>query len=186
MGKGVGAGLLMANLLPGIRSIISERQSPEEAMRRAYQHVFEAAPEGTYATMVYGVFDMQRLQFLYVNAGHQPVAFLIRQQNGIIVKGLEKGGSVLGLLAKPKPFKIGKESIRSGDVLVCATDGTCDAEDSQEQPFGEERFREVAADITRRASSAREIAHQLYATLRTHIGSAPQADDITIAVFRVE
>ncbi|HEX3822664.1 MAG TPA: PP2C family protein-serine/threonine phosphatase [Candidatus Sulfotelmatobacter sp.] len=185
MGKGVGAGLLMANIMPGIRAIISEKQSPEETMRRAYQHVYDAAPHGTYATMVYGVFDMERSQLLYVNAGHQPVAFLIRHGQETTVKLLDKGGSILGLLAKAKPFKIGKENLRSGDIIVCATDGTSDAEDHNRNIFGEERFREIAATNSNQSLSAREIAGQLYESVETYMALAPQADDITIAVFKV-
>jgi sigma-B regulation protein RsbU (phosphoserine phosphatase) len=185
-GKGLGAALLMANIVPGIRSVISGQEGIQETMVRLHEHVYEAAPQGSYATLFYGCLDLLQMQFKYVNAGHQPLPFVLHAGRDGRLQELASGGSVLGLFKRPiKPFRVGRLIVQPGDVIVCATDGATDAQGPDGDPFGEERFQKAAGDLRKLSSSALDIAQGLYSEVIAHMSGTRQGDDITIGVFCV-
>ena len=70
--------------------------------------------------------------------------------------------------------------LEPGDMLILYTDGITEAQNAQEQFFGEEQLLEVAqAQLGR---SAQDVQDALMARVHEFMGDAPQFDDITLAV----
>jgi serine phosphatase RsbU (regulator of sigma subunit) len=69
-----------------------------------------------------------------------------------------------------------------GDILGLITDGVFESEDASSVLFGETGVEEVIRAHAGRP--LREIADLLLAEVDDYVGSAPQADDITIVLLR--
>jgi phosphoserine phosphatase RsbU/P len=81
-------------------------------------------------------------------------------------------------------IKATTQELRHGDLLVLYTDGVTEAFNNRNEAFGEERLRAFLRE--NRARPAREILDSLIAEIRAFTGSAPQSDDITLVVVKVE
>ena len=71
-----------------------------------------------------------------------------------------------------------------GDKLVLYSDGVTDAQNAQDEFFGEERLR--ACINSGISLSAQELLDMILASLRQFIGGAPRFDDITLMVLERE
>lgn len=74
--------------------------------------------------------------------------------------------------------------LQPGDILMAFTDGVTEALKLAEEEFGEERLKE----LLRRAAHLpiRDITATLSQELRAWIADAPQHDDITFIVLKVD
>ena len=74
-------------------------------------------------------------------------------------------------------------SLRSGDVLVAYTDGVTEAMNLLQEEFSEERLR--AAIVEAPQHSAKEILNHVVARVSDWSKGAPQHDDITVVVLKM-
>ena len=82
--------------------------------------------------------------------------------------------------------------IASGDTLLLYTDGVTDAQNGQQEFFGDERLLDVLrassnaladqGQSTGQGSRAQRLQDALMAEIREFVGNAPQFDDITLLV----
>ena len=122
-GKGIAAALIMSNIIVSLRRAIQAgAEDLADLMGDLHTIIYESSPEGRYATLFYGIFDPVRFYLQYVNAGHQPPALLLRNDNGEVrTTDLTIGGSVLGLFGKPRePYDVGWVALSPGDALIIA------------------------------------------------------------------
>jgi stage II sporulation SpoE-like protein len=117
--------------------------------------------------------------------GH-PVIFLRHSwalaPDGSNFEQVDKGGPPLGIFPASQYFS-GEASLQEGDVLVLYTDGISEASNEKEEEFGEERLRDVVR--TSLSLSAMEICQRIVSRVNTFTAGCPQADDITLAVIKV-
>lgn len=73
--------------------------------------------------------------------------------------------------------------MRPGDVLMAFTDGVPEAQNPQEEEFGEERLK----DLLRRSSHlpVSEMASMISSELKVWIDNAAQYDDLTFILVKV-
>jgi sigma-B regulation protein RsbU (phosphoserine phosphatase) len=84
------------------------------------------------------------------------------------------------------PFATYEEArvdLHSGDVLLAFTDGVTEALNSNEEEFGEERVKNLLRTVA--DLPVQEIAARISQEVRNWIGGAPQHDDITFVVLKV-
>jgi sigma-B regulation protein RsbU (phosphoserine phosphatase) len=85
------------------------------------------------------------------------------------------------------PFASYEESVvdlHPGDILMAFTDGVTEALNPREEEFGEQRLKELlwsVADLP-----IRDITATISKELRAWIADAPQHDDITFVVLKVD
>ena len=71
-----------------------------------------------------------------------------------------------------------------GDVLLIYSDGVSEAMNSQEEEYGEQRLSDlVSENLHRDAADLRDL---VLSRLSDHVGQAPQHDDLTLVVVKVE
>jgi sigma-B regulation protein RsbU (phosphoserine phosphatase) len=133
-----------------------------------------------FVTVFYGVLDPGGRCFSYVNAGHNP-PLLVRDDGVQELSGSR--GIALGVVPDVAIAHT-IQDLRHGDLLVLYTDGVTEAFNSANEAFGEERLREFVR--TNRVKPARDVLESLVAEIRVFTGSAPQSDDITLVVVKVE
>ncbi len=184
-GKGISAALLMASLRASLRGMTLEGPSDlAKTMKNVNRLVYEASANNRYATFFFATFDTAARELRYVNAGHNPPVLLRKNSKGAAdVIRLEAGGLVVGLL----PFATYEEqavSVNPGDVLIAYTDGISEAMTIEEEEWGEERMIEAIRTVRER--SADEILEAVFQAADEFTAGAPQNDDMTLLIMKLE
>jgi sigma-B regulation protein RsbU (phosphoserine phosphatase) len=183
-GKGISAALLMASLRASLRGMTLDAPRDLAAMMEKVNHlVYEASATNRYATFFFATYDMATRELIYVNAGHNAPFLIRRDGNKFGVERLEAGGPVVGLL----PFAKYEEQrciLQSGDLLLAYTDGISEAMTEHEEEWGEDRM--LAAAATLPVGSAQEVLNHLFSEADQFTGNAPQFDDMTLLVLKLQ
>jgi sigma-B regulation protein RsbU (phosphoserine phosphatase) len=124
-------------------------------------------------TVFYGVLELANGRFTYANAGHNPTFHL----NGA-VQTLTKTGIPLGMF---EGMEWQQETIQIGvgDRLILYSDGVPEAQNEQQEEFGEARMLAIAQ---RPFTQAADLQTALATAVHQFVGEAPQFDDITLMV----
>ena len=179
-GKSVPAALLMATLQASLRTLAAVCASPLDLVQRLNRYCCEQnIGRKRFTTAFLAQFDPQTRQLTYVNAGHNwPV---LRRASGAVER-LETGGVPLGLMPNAH-YESAEVSLAPGDLLVVFTDGLVEAENIEEQEYGEARMFATLAMCP--GASASEVLRNLMGSADQFSGGAPQHDDITCLIMRV-
>ncbi len=179
-GKGMPAALLMSNLQALLRSQVQMEADLSKAIATVNNLLFQSTDATKFATLFYGVLDIESHTITYCNAGHDE-ALVFR--NGTHTSSLEATGLILGVMAD-MPYETGEISLNPGDSLVCYTDGVTEAMNVNEEEFGLDKTIEVVESIE--APTALKIEKGILRSVREHSHGASQSDDITVVVIHRE
>ena len=130
-----------------------------------------------FATLFFGILDPRSGRLLYINGGHE-TAFVIDYEG--IKERLLPTGPAVGLIPHAE-FEYKEVNMLPGEILFAYTDGVVDARSPDDQRFTRRRLKSLLPLI---------VAISLYlmkcmgTTLFSHIGKAPQADDITMLTLQ--
>ncbi|PLX96655.1 MAG: hypothetical protein C0622_14395 [Desulfuromonas sp.] len=178
-GHGIGPALVMA-AARGILRTLADRfaKDPTRLLHDLNQHLCRDITETHFMTMFYGILKPNRAELSWLSAGHAPIFHLERGE----VKLYESSGIPLGIMddcAYEDPQTI---RFSSGDLLLIATDGVWETENSTGDMFGTDKVSTLLqqnADL-----SAASLSDKIIATLVDFRGAAPQTDDITLLVIK--
>lgn len=183
-GKGISAALLMASLRASLRGMILD--APHDLatmMEKVNRLVYEASATNRYATFFFATYNMQTRELIYVNAGHNAPFLIRRNAETFQVERLEAGGPVIGLL----PFAKYEEQrcvLQPGDLLLAYTDGISEAMTEGEEEWGEDRMLTAAETLP--DGYAQQVLEHLFAEADRFTGNAPQFDDMTLLVLKLQ
>ncbi|MGA8027555.1 MAG: PP2C family protein-serine/threonine phosphatase, partial [Bryobacteraceae bacterium] len=184
-GKGVAAALIMAVVHSSLRIIAAEDNiSLPELAAKMNSFLHRSTGVNSYATFFYAQIDEENRRLQYVNAGHNP-PFLIRAAEGSAngaIEELATGGMVIGLFPMAR-YEEASIDLRPGDVMLAFTDGVTEALNSDEEEFGEERLKNLLRRVAQ--LPVEEITSRISQELRGWIAEAPQHDDLTFIVMKV-
>jgi len=180
-GKSVSAALYMALCRTLLHAAGSEHPDPTPAVQWVNRMLFDDGRSGMFITVFYGVLDPVRGTVAYVNAGHNPP--LVLRKNDEKARFLECGEIALGVIPEVRAVSHAV-TLEPGDILLMYTDGITEAFNEEDADFSEERL--VAFLEKNRSLPSRELLDGLLAEIRSFRGNAPQSDDITMMVLRVE
>jgi sigma-B regulation protein RsbU (phosphoserine phosphatase) len=177
-GKGLPASLLMSNIQATLRSQTFVRPSAKECVATSNTLLFRSTSPEKYVTLFYCILNHHTHQLTFTNAGHE-FPYLVSGTGGI--RRLETGGLAVGML-EDFPFEEETVDLNPDDVLVISSDGVSEAMNQDREQYGDARLREVLARTNGRTAS--EIMEAIIEGVRSHVGSAPQMDDITLVVLK--
>lgn len=152
-----------------------ERLRPADFAARLNLTLERITPPGSFATMVYCVYDIPNRQLRYINAGHLPLPLAI-EPDGRVGTLSDKTSLLIGAF-DTGTFEEECFSIASGTKLLLATDGIIDAVADSGERFGQERLLSTVQEHAK--GSAAELDQAIFDELQRFIGSADQCDDIT-------
>ena len=179
MGKGVPAALLAANLKASIRAQVdSDNLCPATVVGKVNRMFWDVVPNGLFASLFFGLFDLEQGRFDFVNAGHR-YPFLVTAQGE--VRDLVQGGTVLGL-EEDSSYLQGSVVFGRDDLFVFYSDGLIDRTNPDGELFGIERLKDAATRATR--DSARIAVYSLLGDVQGWSAGAPAEDDMTLVVAR--
>ena len=179
-GKGVPASLFMAIATRGFRTLAMTGKTPAEIATRLNQELTENNDEGMFVTMFICRLNLKLNLLEYCNAGHNPpvfgsgdgqLSFLDVEPNAPIGlwPGLEYSGDSIGF------FK--------GRLLFLYTDGLNEAEDTEQNQFGDERLLDIVRQTC--SDSARQIVEVMTQNVERHRNGAEPNDDLTMLCLRI-
>jgi sigma-B regulation protein RsbU (phosphoserine phosphatase) len=183
-GKGLPAALLTSSLHSTIRALrFTHNSDLPELVRSIHELFYEICPDNCYATLFVARFDPVEQRLYYVNAGHEPPFVLRKNGEHYRTVFLESGGPVIGMLRKSS-YREGMVSLRPGDLVVAYTDGLCETRNKRGEEWGWPRFLEKVESCAR--TRARDIVDAVMQETETFAAGAPQYDDVTLWVGKVE
>ncbi len=181
-GKGISAALLMAGLRASLHGLILDGSGDlAKMMERINRLVFEASASNRYATFFFALLDPATREVHYVNAGHN-APMLVRGGSGQVER-LEAGGTVVGLMPSVQ-YEAQSIKMSKGDLLLFYTDGISEAMNLQDEEWGEEAMLAAAKRVP--GARADVVLRTVFEAADHFTGEAPQHDDMTLMVVRVE
>ena len=180
-GKGMGAALLMSNILASFRIKYSDSQFDLAAAIKQVSiqlHKYTAAQD--FATLFAGIIDPEKHTLKFVNAGHNPP--LLARQSGDS-EFLDPSGVMIGAFDF-SDWQIDETKFDTGDVLFVFTDGVSEANDSKDNQYGEERIKDMV--IKNRMNRPDAIAKIVFDDILVFVEDEPRADDITMLIVKRE
>ena len=190
-GKGVGAGLYMAQLKGLVLSLARQHRSPRDLLIAVNRVLVDHLDGRSFITMSYVVVDLRRQVMTYARAGHCPMIVAPGTRGGVQppIKVLAPDGLVVGLsIDDGTLFESLLEEVTvplaPGDLFLLFTDGMSEMMNPAHDCFGEDRLGEIAGTL--RDLPIDELAGRLVAEVRAFGAGASQHDDMTMLLLRVE
>jgi serine phosphatase RsbU (regulator of sigma subunit) len=175
-GKGMPAALLSSMVLGALSMEFRSRPQPQEVLNRVNQLLCEKSLPFQFVTLFLFLLSPQGMG-QFISAGHNP-AYLFRSATGKIEE-LTSDAYILGLFDfasyQPRTLHLDK-----GDILVVYSDGLTDAQNQQEEMFGEERLLQIIRQEAPSGSYA--IEQRFLKAIEEFTQGMPQSDDITFVV----
>jgi putative ABC transport system permease protein len=182
-GKGIAAALVMSVVQASLRSLADDPAIPLSQLTSKINRLLCASTgPNSYATFFYARFDETTRTLRYVNGGHNP-PFLLRNHERGTIEELSTGGMIVGMFPFSQ-YEEGTTQMDSGDVLMLFTDGVSEAHNPQEEEFGEERLKALLKKYGHLPAEGMSAA--ILAELRSWMADAPQHDDLTFVLMKVQ
>ena len=91
-------------------------------------------------------------------------------------------GTPLGLFSDGIPYGESTHVLERGDAILLFSDGVTEAQNADDEEFGEERLLEVVRACA--GEPAATLIDRTFQAIDAFAGGAPQFDDITVVVAR--
>jgi phosphoserine phosphatase RsbU/P len=138
-GKGIPAALLMANLQGILRAQSVITDNCAECLNQSNLLLYNNSDSDKFATLFYSILDTSTHTLFYSSAGHEN-PFLISADKEILRLGTDD--IVLGIVPDYR-YSEKKLSVMPGDLIIICSDGIKEAENKEEEQFGELRLVET-------------------------------------------
>ena len=176
-GKGISAALLSSMVLGALSMEFRARTQPGEVLNRVNQLLCEKSLPYQFVTLFLFLLNPDGAG-QFINAGHNP-AYLFRAATGDIeelVSDLFAVGMFDSASYQATAFRLSK-----GDILLIYSDGLTDAQNPEDEMFGEQRLRRLIREQAPSGSCALE--RTLLTSIEAFTRGVPQTDDITFAII---
>jgi len=177
-GKGLPASLLMSNIQATLRALLGRIPSLTELAAHTNELLYATTPSNKYVTAILLELDPATGQGRFVNAGHTDCLLLRADGEAVWLKAT---GTPLGLMPG-MPYEEESFQLRPGDLVALFSDGVTEAQDGDENEFGESRLADCLRQVT--DEPVKEIVARVFDEIDRFAGTAPQYDDITLLVLK--
>ncbi len=190
-GKGLAAGLYMAQLKVIVQSLARLHHEPKEFLVAVNKVVSANLDDRSFITMLYGVIDVERGEMTFARAGHCPLIHVPADRPAGMRKArlLSPSGLVVGLQIDDGTMfdsLLQEQTIRlaPGDLVVWFTDGISETMNEAFDCFGEARLAQVIEQYAHLPFE--QLRSYVLAELRAFAGAADQHDDMTMIFMKIE
>jgi serine phosphatase RsbU (regulator of sigma subunit) len=178
-GHGFGPALVMSQTRAFLHALLPLGLDVSELATRLNNFLITDGPDARFVTLFLAQLDPHDGRFTYASAGHE--CYLLGPGNQVQV--LDSTSMPLGIVPGRVPTAR-PLVLEHGQLVLFLTDGVTETLSPQENPFG----IECTLDVVRanRHRPAADIVEVLYRSARDYAHNAPQQDDITAVVLKVE
>lgn len=176
-GKGVEAAVYAAMIKYSLRAHLQTCSSPDELICLLDKTIAGQTESTIFATMFFGMLDIETGRLDYVNAGHNPPIYL---QNGGF-KSLDPTCAILGAEIN-QTYKSNSITLENDSLLLLYTDGVSEARRDKEL-FGSEGIRNKMSALL--DQDTQTIVSGILASALEFAGGE-QKDDVVIMALRMK
>jgi serine phosphatase RsbU (regulator of sigma subunit) len=175
-GKGMSAALLSSMVLGALSMEFHSTAQPAEILKRVNRLLCEKSLPYQFVTLFLFLQNPQGIG-RFISAGHNPT-YLFRAATGKIEK-LRSEAFFLGMFEEAT-FEARPFHLDTGDILVVISDGVTDAQNPQEEMFGEQKLLQIIRQEAPSGSQAME--RKLLQAIEEFTQGMAQTDDITFVI----
>jgi len=178
-GKGIPAAMLMAVITTALRDEVALNSRPADLLNSLNHRLLERM-KSTHvnSALLVGVFDPATRHLELANGGMvQPYV-----RNGQEWSFVPVGGYPLGL-SQRLAYESKTITLAPGALLLVATDGVVEAQNTAGEMFGFERLEELLKTLPEDIA-AQALIDRIMAAVRVHLGDEEPQDDVTILAIR--
>ena len=175
-GKGMPAALLSSMVLGALSMEFRSQTQPQEVLNRVNRLLCEKSLPFQFVTLFLFLLSPPGIG-QFISAGHN-TAYLFRSATGKIEE-LASDAFILGLFDFAS-YESRTLHLDKGDILVVYSDGLTDAQNEQDEMFGEERLLQIIRQEAPSGSLA--IEQKFLKAIAEFTQGVPQTDDITFVV----
>src|SRR5580692_5319315 len=173
-GKSIPAAMLMATFQASLKTLSTAQVALPELVANMNKYACSNSQGGLrFTTAFLAEYDASGRTLHYINAGHNNP--ILRRSNGVIER-LDVGGLPLGILPEAK-YQSASVSLSPGDWLIIFTDGLVEAENANQDEYGETRL--LNAISAGAPTTPAEMLTRFMGELDLFVGATPQHDDVT-------
>jgi sigma-B regulation protein RsbU (phosphoserine phosphatase) len=175
-GKGVPAALLAMITQVMTKQILKHNRNPSEVLYTLNNQICKNNAESMFLTLWLGIFNKTTEKLSYSNAGHNPP--LVKENDRFKYLNMD-AGIVLGIM---EDFDYVSEEITLTDELVIYTDGITDANNDNDEMYGEDRLLKFFNEF----ESADDPIKPLLSDINRFTEDNEQFDDMTLLYLRTK
>lgn len=176
-GKGMGAALLMSNVIAALRVLYQELPELSTLAERLHRQLLRSSDEIHFVTLFLGLLDPQTHRLEYINAGHNAPFLMCGDDEP---ETLPATGMPMGLLPGAT-YETRFVDLPAGSLLCVFSDGIPEAMVGEEF-YGEDRFLQSAKE--RYHQPLDEIADGALQDVQDFLGDHRLEDDVTLVLLR--
>jgi len=177
-GKGVPASLFMAQATRMFQSLANQGLQPAEICTQMNDALSgKDNKSGMFITFFIGLINLHNGHLSFCNAGHNPPVVIDQSSRSASHFLKMETNAPLGLWTDLKYVGEEMESIK-GHPLFIYTDGLNEAENNEQQQFGEERLLSILRNT--HFNSSKQIVETLAAEVEQHRNGTEPNDDLTM------
>jgi len=181
-GKGLPASLFMAISKALYKSAVLRAPDEIDAITfAANNEISRENPDMLFVTMFAGILDLNTGVLDFCNAGHEPPLLFTPGKDEI--KIIEGGGGPPICVMEDFPYMPAQLQFQPGQMLLLTTDGIGEAMNEGGELYGNDRLHALLGALPPDAN-AEDMRQDIYSSVKTHAGTAPASDDITILGLR--
>lgn len=174
-GKGVPAAILAMITQVMIKQLLKQNTNPSKILYLLNNLLCENNPESMFITLWLGIYNKTTHELIFSNAGHNPP--LIKENEKFKYHTIDTG-IVLGIM---EDFKFLTEKITLSDEIVLYTDGITDANNPNEEMYGEDRL----LNFFNRYENKKDPIKPLLNDIHDFTKDEEQFDDMTLLYLKI-
>lgn len=179
-GHGLGAAMTMIITRASLKTLYQQNLPKPEMIGLLNYRLAADTSDERFMTLFCGSIDIETKTLTYISAGHDGP--LLCRQNELPLE-LESTGIPLGMIDSFPYDEIKEVPLKIGDFVLLGSDGTWEAMNDQNVPYGKTKMTEIIQKNS--LKSTREIIELIQTDILKHIGKSKIRDDMTLILIRV-
>ena len=174
-GKGIPAAMFMMTSKTLIKSLAEAGNEINDVFTLANEKLCENNDAGMFVTAWMGILDLKTGKVDFANAGHNPP--LIRRKDGSFEYLKCCAGFILAGMDGIR-YRKSELQLEPGDEIFLYTDGVTEANDIEENAYGDDRLLILLNE--NKSADSKSLCELVKNDIDRFAGEAPQFDDITM------
>jgi serine phosphatase RsbU (regulator of sigma subunit) len=181
-GKGLAAALIMGIIICTIR-ITEDRLNLKQILLNVDAAIKGMRFEDKYTVIFMGLIDTAEKKMTYVNASMADPLIVSQTATGLRVRPIESNNSLVGLIPMDD-VQVDEIPIRTGDVILIASDGVTEVPNEEGVQLGDtELYMNTIKKAT--SGSAQDLIDSVSSLVLRYAGDRKLRDDVTMLAAKV-
>ncbi|MCF6269907.1 MAG: SpoIIE family protein phosphatase [Melioribacteraceae bacterium] len=181
-GKGLAASFYMSKLQTMVKLYCNEESTPFDVLTKINSRIFKEMEKNWFITCTIALFNSENKSVKICRAGHTPISVVT---DGVVQDFIPSGigmGLEAGRLFE-KNLEQMELPLTEKSLFCLYSDGVNEAMNSEDEMFGINNFNKILISESNLDTSI--IQEKIISSLKDHRGTAPQNDDITFVLVKI-